>query len=245
MIGTGNIRPGGITLSTGTVMALASICTCSALRRGSVAAHYGFIPDTYVLLPVAESGGASLEWFRSCCMESADYEEMNRILTDRPDTDLLFLPYLVGTNAPEFDFAATGAFWGLRQEHDAYDMARAIMEGVAFVLKKNCQAMARMGMNLTSVIATGGGAASSVWCQLQADATGLPVYVPREKEAACLGAAIIAAVGARRFADYAQAVEHCVSFETVFHPREDPRSAQKFRRFCAFYRAALEIGKIE
>ena len=78
--------------------------------------HYGFLPDTYVMLPVAESGGVSLEWFHRNCM-SAGYDEMNAALAQRPRNELLFLPYLVGTNAPEFDSQANGVFWGLRQEH--------------------------------------------------------------------------------------------------------------------------------
>ena len=47
---------------------------------------------------------------------------------------------------------------------------------------------------VATVLATGGGSKSDVWCQLQADITGLPIMIPKEKEAACLGAAIIAAV---------------------------------------------------
>ena len=68
------------------------------------------------------------------------------------------------------------------------------------------------------IIATGGGAKSPVWCQLQADITGLPVIVPREKEAACLGAAIVAAVSDRQYADYAQAAAHCVAMVTRYEP---------------------------
>ena len=79
MIGTGNIAPGGITLSTGTVMALAAMCAEPAPKNSGIAMHYGFLPDTHVMLPVAESGGVSLEWFRRTCMH-ADYDEMNRVL---------------------------------------------------------------------------------------------------------------------------------------------------------------------
>lgn len=244
MIGTGNIRPGGITLSTGTVMALATMCARPSHKVRGAAVHYGFFPDTYVLLPVAESGGASLEWFRRSCMPNTDYDRLDQELAGRGDTQILFLPYLVGTNAPEFDQDAVGAFWGLRQEHDAFDMAKAVMEGVAFVLRKNCQAITGMGAELTSIIATGGGARSEVWCQLQADITGLPVCIPTEKEAACLGAAIIAAVSNSRFADYQQAVDCCVSFSGTFEPRKDSNFEAKYRRFCAFYDTALKIGRM-
>ena len=70
----------------------------------------------------------------------------------------------LGTSAPEFDAKANGVFWGLRQEHDAIDMAGAVMEGVSFVLRKNCEHIACNGVGLTSIIATGGGAKSPIWC---------------------------------------------------------------------------------
>ncbi len=242
MIGTGNITPGGITLSTGTVMALAAMCEKAA--PCGIAMHYGFLPNTHVMLPVAESGGVSLEWFHRNCMDM-DYDAMNEALSQRQPNELLFLPYLVGTNAPEFDSSANGVFWGLRQEHDNVDMAAAVMEGVSFVLRKNCEHMAHNGLRPKAIIATGGGAKSPFWCQLHADITGLPVRIPVEKEAACLGAAMIAAVSSGQLESYAVAAKKCVAFSHIYQPNPTAHSEKKYRRFCALYQAALAIGRIE
>ena len=244
MIGTGNISPGGITLSTGTVMAMATMCAQPTPKSCGCAMHYGFLPDSYVLLPVAESGGVSLEWFKRNCM-SADYDVMNEELSKREPNELLFLPYLVGTNAPEFHTEAKGVFWGLRQEHDAIDMAGAVMEGVSYVLRKNCEHLSAKGVTPQRIIATGGGAKSPIWCQLQADITGLPVCIPAEKEAACLGAAMIAGVNGGAFADFSQAVQACVSMRKTYTPNPTARLEKKYRRFCALYAAALAINNIE
>jgi len=244
MIGTGNTEVGGVTLSTGTVMALAAMSAEPAPRDSGIAMHYGFVPDTHVMLPVAESGGVSLEWFHRTCMGDIDYGKMNEVLLQRGGNDLLFLPYLVGTNAPEFDSEACGVFWGLRQEHDVYDMAHAVMEGVAFVLRKNTDNIRRKGTDLKAIIATGGGAKSPVWCQLQADITGLDVLIPKEKEAACLGAAVIAAVADGRYADFKQAAAETVSFVRRFTPAPTAETEKKYRRFCALYDAALAVSKI-
>jgi sugar (pentulose or hexulose) kinase len=197
------------------------------------------------MLPVAESGGVSLEWFRRSCMDNVDYDKMNQVWAEREKNQLLFLPYLVGTNAPEFDADATGVFWGLRQEHDAYDMAHAVMEGVSFVLRKNCDHIAQKGLELTSIIATGGGAKSPIWCQLNADATGLPVRIPAEKEAACLGAAIVAAVSDGAWASIEECVDACVAFDFTYEPARSEHLEKKYRRFCALYEAAKNIGTIE
>ena len=244
MIGTGNIAPGGVTLSTGTVMAMAVMAEEPVPQNTGIAMHYGFLPDTHVMLPVVESGGVSLEWFRRSCMKNITYDEMNATLARRERNDLLFLPYLVGTSAPEFDAEAKGVFWGLRQEHDCIDMAGSIMEGVGYVLQKNLQHIHKNGIQLQNIIATGGGAKSPIWCQLYADITGLPVRIPAEKEAACLGAAMIAAVADGKYADFAAASEALISFSMEYVPHPCEHFERKYRRFCKLYEAALEINNI-
>ena len=244
MIGTGNIKPGGVTLSTGTVMAMTIMAEETMSHDTGIAMHYGFLPNTHIMLPVVESGGVSLEWFRRACMKNVTYDEMNATLARRERNDLLFLPYLVGTSAPEFDADAKGVFWGLRQEHDCIDMAGSIMEGVAYVLNKNLKHVAKNGIHLQNIIATGGGAKSPIWCQLYADITGLPVRIPAEKEAACLGAAMIAAVADGKYADFEAASKELVSFSKEYTPNPCEHYERKYRRFCKLYEAALAINEI-
>ena len=244
MIGTGNIAPGGVTLSTGTVMAMAVMAAEPVPQNTGIAMHYGFLPDTHVMLPVVESGGVSLEWFRRTCMKNVTYDEMNRVLAKRGKNDLLFLPYLVGTNAPEFDANAKGVFWGLRQEHDAIDMAGSIMEGVACVLNKNLEHIHKNGICLSSIIATGGGSKSAIWCQMYADITGLPVKIPTEKEAACLGAAMVAAVADGKYDSFAAASAELVTFSKTYAPNPSEHYSRKYRRFCKLYETSLELNRI-
>ncbi len=245
MIGTGNVALGGMTLSTGTVMALTTMAAEPAPRDSGIAMHYGFVPDTHIMLPVAESGGVSLEWFRRTCMGDITYDMMNEELAKRElPNGLLFLPYLVGTNSPEFDADASGTFFGLRQENDVYDMACAVMEGVAFMLRKNCDHIRSKGTRISHIIATGGGSKSPIWCQLPADITGLPVVIPAEKEAACLGCAIIGAVCDGVFADYQQAAEQCIRFEKRFEPVNAQRFEDKYKKYCALYEAMLTVTRM-
>ncbi|MCI8862154.1 MAG: hypothetical protein HFI20_06660 [Lachnospiraceae bacterium] len=243
MIGMGNTEPGIISLSTGTVMALAALASgAEAGRRSGIAMHYGFIPDTYVMLPVAESGGISLEWFKNTCMTQMDYDTLNRELERKEGLgEVVFLPYLVGTNAPEFDTNTKGIFYGLRSEHDAVDMAKAVMEGVAFVLRKNCDAIREAGLPIRFIYATGGAARSKVWCQLQADITGLPIVVLQEKEAACLGAAIAAAVAMGDCESYQKAAEMARIEGGRYEPKKSERLEVNYRKFCALYQFMTEM----
>ena len=245
MIGTGNVKLGGMTLSTGTVMALTTMSAEPAPRDSGIAMHYGFMPDTHIMLPVAESGGVSLEWFRRTCMGDITYDQMNEVLSQRQlPNGLIFLPYLVGTNSPEFDADASGTFFGLRQENDVFDMACAVMEGVAFMLRKNCDHIRSKGTEIRHIIATGGGSKSPIWCQLQADITGLPVVIPAEKEAACLGCGIIGAVADGVFANFEEASEKIVSFTKKFEPTNHALYEAKYKKFCALYDAMLQVTRM-
>ena len=242
MIGTGNTAPGGMTLSTGTTMVLTAMTDGIPNPDCDMALHYGFLPDSYIMLPVMESGGVCLDWFRRTCMNNMDYDTLNKEILAAPASDLLFLPYLVGTNAPEFDREATGVFYGLRQEHTSIQMAKAVMEGVCFVLRKNVEDILSKGTKISSIVATGGGAKSPVWCQLQADITGLSVEVPAVTEAGCLGAAMIAAWTAGQYKSLEEAAKD-VKMVRRYTPNGDAALEKKYRKFCKLYDAMLEIAK--
>lgn len=244
MIGTGNIGEGKITLSTGTVMAMATFSKKNVSDVSGIAMHYGFLPDTHIMLPVCESGGVSLEWFKNSCMKNISFKEIDETVGVRNKNDILFLPYLVGANSPEFDSRATGVFWGLRGEHDSFDMAYAVMEGVGFLLKKNCEYIEKNGTFVETIIATGGGSKSDVWCQLQADITNLPIMVPKEKEAACLGAVIIAAVSDGKIESFEKAAES-IEFEKVFIPSGDKELVEKYTQFNELYEFSCKLKEIK
>ena len=242
MIGTGNTAPGGMTLSTGTTMVLTTMAEGTPDPYWDMALHDGFLPDTYIMLPVMESGGVCLDWFRRTCMNNMDYDTLNAELLKAPDANVLFLPYLVGTNAPEFDREATGVFFGLRQEHTNIQMAKAVMEGVCFVLRKNVEDILSKGTKISSIVATGGGAKSPVWCQLQADITGLPVEVPAVTEAGCLGAAMLAAWSEGQYQTLEEAAKD-VKMVRRYTPNPSVNIEKKYQKFCKLYQAVLEIAK--
>ncbi len=59
-----------------------------------------------------------------------------------------------------------------------------------------------------------------------------------------LQAAMIAAVSDGNFASYDAAVSACVAFNQTYAPCQTARLERKYRRFCALYKAALEINDI-
>jgi erythritol kinase (D-erythritol 1-phosphate-forming) len=100
---------------------------------------------------------------------------------------LLFLPYLseAGERSPFLDPKASGSFHGLKLSHGRADMARAVYEGLSYVIRECTEAAANHVVELS---ACGGGARSSFWCQTISDTTGLCLRRPAEAEIGARGA---------------------------------------------------------
>ncbi len=236
MIGCGNVRGDMLSMSTGTVLALATTAANIKEKNSGIPMHYGFSPNNCIALPVVESGGAALEWFKTSCIKDMSFKEIDtEVQKLNLPSDVYCLPYIVGTSAPEFNAKMKCLFYGMRSEHGAIDMAAAVMEGVSFILKKNCDLLAKKGLKINGIIATGGGAKSAVWCQMQADITGLPIILPKEKESACYGAGIIASVSEQLFDNFTQACDAFVSEEKRYLPRQNSNYEKKYKKFCQLY----------
>jgi sugar (pentulose or hexulose) kinase len=112
MIGVGNVKEGILSETTGTVLAMAMLTKAPQINEFSQPCHCSALKNRYVLLPVCESGGASLEWFRQNFYNDISYENLNRKIekVKSTESDLIFLPYITGANSPELDSGARGVF---------------------------------------------------------------------------------------------------------------------------------------
>ena len=219
MIGTGNIKQGLVNESAGTVLSIATYAKPPFSLSAHIPLYCGPFENSYIYLPVCESGGISLAWLKNNFISEDTFEEINRrCVTRNIDSRLTFLPYLTGVNSPEFDSRAVGVFYGLKLCHDKYDMALAVMCGVASLLRKNIDYFIDGGISVEKIISTGGGAKSDLWSQIKADICNIPVVIPNNQEAPCHGAAIIASVSTGAFPDYNSAIRSSVKNEKIFYP---------------------------
>lgn len=236
MIGTGNVREGVISESTGTVLSIATMSKKANLNSFRIPCNYGPFKDTYVLMPICESGGISLEWYKNNFVYDETYRDIDKkVMKCTVDEQLIFLPYINGVNAPEFNLDARGVFYGIKSSHDKYDFAYAVMEGVSHLLAKNINFIKKIGVVSDMIISTGGGAKSDFWSQLKADITGLTVAIPQNEEAACYGAAIIGAVSQGVFNGYDEAISKCISIKKRFYPKQRELFARKHELFNDIY----------
>jgi xylulokinase len=119
---------------------------------------------------------------------------------------LFFLPYLAGERTPHADPLARGAFVGLTLRHSRGHLVRSLLEGVTYSLRDCLAIVEEQGVEVKQARASGGGARSQFWRQLQADVLGKAVFSMAADEGPAYGVALLAAVGA---GEYKGVVEAC------------------------------------
>ena len=217
--GAGNVGPGIVTETTGTVLAL--IATTPALLEDSTAVvGQHAVPELSYAMSFANTAAVVLKWFRDLCEPGADYDKfLAGVETVPPGCDgLTLLPHFAGVNMPPFNPHVRGAFIGLTVGHSRMHLARAIMEACANLLQECLEPLSRHGIPMTRVRSLGGAAHSDLWLQMKADLLGVPVERPACAEAAALGAAMLAAAGVGQFTGVREAAEAWYRIERVFEP---------------------------
>jgi xylulokinase len=202
---------------------------------GQVHAFCHAVPGAYHLMAVTLSAGGSLSWWREGFAGSADFDTLVAEAAEvEPGAEgLLFLPYLTGERSPHLDPAARGAFVGLTARHGRPQLTRAVMEGVVLSMRAGLEVMRALGTTVDDVRATGGGARSPLWLQLQADIYGCPIRRTAVDEGPAYGAALLAGIASGLFPDIEAATANVRLRELVIEP--DPERARRYDELYAIF----------
>jgi xylulokinase len=191
------------------------------------------VPDKWYLMGVTLFAGGAFQWLRNTLgevevsaaqmLDTDPYELMTAQAARAPagSEGLVFLPYLMGERTPHKDANARGAFIGLTGRHGRPHMIRSVMEGVTFALRDSIEIMRELGLSVTQVRSTGGGARSSLWRQIQADIYGAEVVTVNAEEGPAFGAAILAAVGTGVYGTVEEAADDLVAVASRTEPDRD------------------------
>ncbi len=160
---------------------------------------------SYALEGSSFIAGAAVQWLRDglkLIRKAADVEELARQV--RSSGEVVFVPALVGLGAPHWRPEARGIVRGIDRGTTAAPLARATLEGIAFLIFDLAEAMrAEAGKPFPVFKVDGGASQNDLLMQFQADLLDVPVERPRMIETTALGAAFLAglAVGFWRSRD--------------------------------------------
>jgi xylulokinase len=200
-------------------------------ENSMVPCHAHAIDGKYCRILCSSTAGMALKWFKTELAEKYSFKQLDELAENiRPGSDgLTMLPYFCGAYTPKYDPNARAVFAGVELSHTRGHFARAIMEAIAFNLKQNLE-MADT-KNLEEIRITGGGASSPLWATIKANVTGTSLKTLSERETACLGSALAAAVGIGDFPDMVTASNSVVKTDKTYAPTGDDYT-EAYRRYC-------------
>lgn len=194
------------------------------------------LPGLFSVGGAMAATGAALDWFGSEILRGTTplADLLGEAARVEPGAEgLLFLPYLAGERSPLWDPTARGAFAGLTLRHTRAHLVRAILEAAALAIRHVAEPMLRAGIAVSAMRACGAPAGDDGWNQIKADVTGFTVEVPKVRETAAVGAAIVAAVGIGAHPDLPTAIRAMTAIDRQFTP--DPTRREIYDRVYEAY----------
>jgi xylulokinase len=245
-IGAGNIFPGCCSETTGAALTIQVSVPNADIDKNKIIPVYAHsIPGQYLLVPVCPTAGMAYKWFRDvfcqpeieqAAMDGLDsYDLITRLAAPIPagSDGLLLLPHLMGAYSPSPNTAARGSFTGFTLTHTRGHFARAVLEGVAFLLKLNLEVILSTGLEIREIRSTGGGSRSALWNQIKANVCNLPVVSLINEDTALIGDAVLAGVACGGFESIAQGCQVMLDLKDRFIPDSDALAYEEsYRRYC-------------
>jgi xylulokinase len=194
------------------------------------------VPGLFTSAVSIFSGGNSFRWIRDILfggptVDGRDaYEVMNEMAAAVPigANKLLFNPSLAGGGTQEASPNIRGAFAGIDLRHGRAEMVRAGMEGIAMNLGAVLGVLRRYVPLAGEMLMVGGGSKSPLWRQIFADVYRMDIVKTSvDQDAASLGAAAVAAVGAGLWKDFSRVND---AHRVVSTEKPIPANAAKYAK---------------
>lgn len=249
-VGMNVLEPGKIALITGSSHAIFGESAEPVYGPGFFGSFTdAVIPGQYVIEGGQASTGSIIKWFReNFCgglLEEARqqglglYDFLNQRAESVPvgSDGLMVVDHWQGNRSPYTDPEARGMILGLTLKHDTVHVYRAIVEGICYGTELIFQTLRNYGFQPQQIVACGGPLKSRLWMQTHADVSNLPITFTEVADAAVLGSAILAAVGAGVYPNVQDAAHHMVHTSYSIEPNAQRHQEYQFyvEKYIATY----------
>ncbi|MFW6121326.1 MAG: FGGY-family carbohydrate kinase [Petrotogales bacterium] len=204
--------------TSGAVFACADFNTLKSSRfieNQFFSAGFHVLKGKYYLLEGTPTGGYCIDWFLKQVLNK-NYDWLNNITLNK--NDVIFYPHLRNT----LHGAALGKIINLSDKENADTLMQAIMEGVAFEVKRFIDRLVyiKSDQEVTEFVAVGGATSNNIFMKILANVLGKPIKALEQAEFATnLGAAMISAVAINEITNN-YVLESVRKFKNTFYPDE-------------------------
>ncbi|PKL08774.1 MAG: hypothetical protein CVV51_07270 [Spirochaetae bacterium HGW-Spirochaetae-7] len=242
LVGSGAVMPGVACDRSGSSEAL-NLCARSPFPDESIFSLPHAVKGLWNLSGGLSTSGKALEWFSGIAGYSglgtdSVYQDAESAAAGADG--LIFLPYLAGERASLWNPRLRAAFVGLSLSHGRKEMARAVVESIAYGLRLAAERIRDGGFSIDLVRCSGGAARDDALCAIKADVIGVSMEVPQNPECEAMGDACACAVALGDYGDLAEASSSMVRVASRFEP--DTRSSRFYDERFSAWKAALSAA---
>ncbi len=241
-LGAGAAEPGESVVTVGTSGAVRVVVSHPLLDPDERTWCYATSEGNWFAGGAINNGGLAMRWalerlYPELEGEAAYLHFLEDVTKVPPGSGgVMALPYFAGERSPHWNAHARAVILGLGLEHSRANIARAVLEGVAYCLADVWQVLSAQQELRLPVRLTGGITHSPVWAQIVADVLGVPLAATEAADASAIGAAIM---GLKAFGvvESMQALASQIRPERKLEPDPDRHAfyKQHHQQFQEFY----------
>lgn len=246
-VGNGIVKIGRVSASIGTsgvVFAHTDEVKVDPKLRTHTFCHS--VPNKWYVMGCMLSAGGAFRWYRDALgemeIQQAQKENVDpyEILTAKAEEapvgseGLIFLPYLTGERTPHGDANAKAVFFGLTLRHGKSHIIRSVLEGVTYGMRDSLEIIRELDLPIDQVYATGGGARSQLWRQIQADIFNTELVTINITEGPAFGAAILAGVASGVYNSIESATDELIKIRS--HTQPIAENVEIYNEYYQIYR---------
>ncbi len=198
----------------------------------------------YALEGSVFNAGSVIKWLRDDLRIIDTAAQCSDLASSVPDAGGLYIvPAFTGLGAPYWDMYARGAMYGMTRATGRPQIARAVIEAIAYQVKDLIIAMEKdSGIKLSGLRADGGASQSDPLLQFQADLLGVPIDRPESVECTALGAAMFAGLACGFWSK--NDLSSLRKSSRVFAPKMAPDEAERrYEGWLKAVKSTMEHGK--
>jgi erythritol kinase len=238
--GCGTVRPGQACVILGTTICTEIITSSIDLKAKYAGTTIVLDEGLYLRAMPTLTGCEALTWAMKL-LSCEDLQDLESLAASAPAgaNGVFFLPYLspAGERVPFLAPHARGSFIGLQLSHSRADLARALYEGLAFVVRE-CLSAASKDFP-AEIRLCGGGSRSDFLCQVIADVCGIPTIRTSDSEVGARGAFLFALTATGIHTTLEEAAEQHLPPSQTFGPSKTTTEIYMER-----YRLFLELRRL-
>ncbi len=244
-IGTGVAGDGLCNISLGTSGTIFISSDTFRVDPANALHSFAHADGGYHLMGCILSAASCNKWFYEDILGTSDYGQVwSGIRQDRLGRNqVFFLPYLMGERSPINDTDVRGTFVGLSMDTSRYDMAQAVMEGVAFALRDCLEVAKARGLRIRRSFICGGGAKSDIWRRIICNVLNLDLDIPKTETGPGMGGAMLAMTGDGAYDGVRRCMEEICTVrqsETV-DPELDAMYERQYQKFRMIYPSVRDM----